>query len=52
MTSLISNKTDDIIKLCKKYDIKFMYLFGSSATGKITKSSDIDILIAFKDNPH
>ncbi|MBN2727970.1 MAG: nucleotidyltransferase domain-containing protein [Bacteroidales bacterium] len=49
MNPLIANKIKELEKLCLKYDIKTMYLFGSAASGHFNDDSDIDILISFKD---
>ena len=39
-----------IRKVALKFDLQFIYLFGSKATGKDTKLSDIDIAVFLK-NP-
>lgn len=31
------------------YDVKIMYVFGSAVTSNFSESSDVDILISFKD---
>ena len=49
MLSLMKNKIDELQLLCEKYDVKSMYLFGSATTEKFNDSSDIDILISFKE---
>lgn len=36
-------------ELCRKYNVKSLYLFGSAANGKNTPSSDIDLLVDFID---
>jgi predicted nucleotidyltransferase len=51
MLSLMKNKIDELQLLCEKYDVKSMYLFGSATTEKFNDSSDIDILISFKEIP-
>ena len=44
--ALIESKLERVQILCKKYDIKEMYFFGSSVNGKYTKGkSDLDIFI-------
>lgn len=35
--------------MCVKYDVKTMYLYGSATTDHFNDSSDIDILISFKE---
>lgn len=37
--------------LCKKFNIKLMYLFGSQAKGNAAKQSDFDIAVLFKKEP-
>jgi hypothetical protein len=41
------NKTErqKIINLCRKNDIYMVGLFGSTARGEATKSSDVDLLV-------
>jgi predicted nucleotidyltransferase len=49
MNKIIEGKEIAIRDLCKQYDVKSLYLFGSGSTGKLKKSSDIDILVSFQD---
>lgn len=49
MQGLIKDKMQEIRVLCQTFDIKTMYAFGSICTDKFNDSSDIDILISFKD---
>ena len=49
MNKIIEGKEVAIRDLCIQYDVKSLYLFGSVNTGKFKKSSDIDILVSFKD---
>ena len=49
MNHIIDDKKEQLIVLCKAYDIEKMYLFGSICTDEFSASSDIDILISFKD---
>ena len=51
MIDLIQTKQQELVALCQKYDVKTMHLFGSAATDDFHPSSDIDILISFKDIP-
>ncbi len=51
MNKLISENIDAIKRLCEKYEVKSMYLFGSSSKGKFNETSDIDILITFREIP-
>ena len=49
MHKTIKNKLTQLQKLCQKYDVKTMYLFGSACTDEFNQDSDIDIMIEFKD---
>ena len=49
MHKIITDNRENLIELCKKYNVKTMYVFGSASTGNLKKTSDIDILISFKD---
>jgi hypothetical protein len=49
MQRFIEDKIDQLKGLCKTYDVKKLYVFGSVCTDKFTADSDIDILISFKD---
>ena len=51
MNSLITENIDTIKKLCEKYEVKSMYLFGSGSKGEFRDTSDIDILITFHEIP-
>ncbi|HBO16479.1 MAG: putative nucleotidyltransferase [Candidatus Moranbacteria bacterium GW2011_GWE2_35_2-] len=42
---LIKDKTGEFSKIFAKHKVVFAYLFGSQATGKAIKNSDIDIAI-------
>lgn len=48
---LIEENKEKLHALCVKYDIKTMYLFGSVVSGQFSDTSDIDILISFKEIP-
>ena len=52
MLNLIENNKIELQRLCEQYDIKSMYVFGSAVTSDFNESSDIDILISFKDIPY
>jgi predicted nucleotidyltransferase len=51
MVGFIEKYKDKLQRLCEKYDIKTMYLFGSATSSEFKDSSDIDILISFKEIP-
>ena len=52
MVDLIEKNKARLQELCKKYDIKTMYLFGSATSDEFKDSSDIDILISFQEIPY
>jgi len=45
--NLIDKNIDIIKRLCEKYKVKELYVFGSVLTDKFNDSSDIDILVQF-----
>ncbi|NLI99766.1 MAG: hypothetical protein GX371_01250 [Bacteroidales bacterium] len=44
---LVDKNKDVIIKLCEKYRVKELYLFGSILTDSFNEFSDIDMLVLF-----
>ncbi|MDR1846552.1 MAG: nucleotidyltransferase domain-containing protein [Bacteroidales bacterium] len=48
-TTIINNEM--IKNLCKQYNVKKLYAFGSVLTDKFTDKSDIDLIVDFKDMP-
>ena len=49
MQKIIKDNKNHLIELCKRYDVKSMYVFGSACSEEFGDDSDIDILISFKD---
>lgn len=49
MNQVITDNIDELKNLCKTYDIKEMFIFGSACTENFSDQSDIDILISFND---
>ena len=49
MQKFILDKIRELKKICETYDVRTMYIFGSACTDKFNNSSDIDILVSFKD---
>jgi len=41
---------DDVIKLCQKYFINELSIFGSSIRDDFTDNSDVDFLVSFTSN--
>lgn len=50
MDNIINKAKRFIEDINKKYKIKFVYIFGSQATGKATENSDIDIALYFEED--
>jgi predicted nucleotidyltransferase len=48
MNRIVGDKLEELIKLCKTYQVKTMYVFGSVCTDRFNDDSDIDILISFE----
>ena len=51
MNKVITDKLDILQLLCKKYDVKTMYVFGSVCTTQFDDQSDLDFLISFNNIP-
>jgi uncharacterized protein len=47
MNKIVSDKLEDLKRLCVTYNVKTMYVFGSVCTDNFNENSDIDILISF-----
>lgn len=45
---IIKKHKDEILKICKKYKVAQLYIFGSEAKETSKKSSDIDFIVFFK----
>lgn len=49
MNSILIDNLDEIKSYCRKYGVRNLYAFGSSVTSNFTATSDVDLLISFKD---
>jgi len=47
MTTKLDLKTEKLHKLCKKFDVKELYLFGSATTNAFSVDSDLDFIVKF-----
>ncbi|MDR3329177.1 MAG: nucleotidyltransferase domain-containing protein [Prevotellaceae bacterium] len=47
MNKIITDRVGALKSLCKTYNIKNMYVFGSVCTDRFSDQSDIDFLISF-----
>lgn len=45
--NLIEKNIEKLKKLCDKYNVSKLYVFGSVISGKFRKDSDIDFLVRF-----
>ena len=45
--NLIERNIEKLKKLCDKYNVSKLYVFGSVISGKFKKDSDIDFLVTF-----
>jgi len=51
MNKIITDKIQDLRRLCKEYRIKTMYAFGSITSDKFKQISDVDLLVEFESLP-
>lgn len=49
MRKIIEDKLEELKRLCEKYDVETMYIYGSACTDNFNEDSDIDIIISFKE---
>lgn len=47
MATKIDLKTEQLQQLCKKFNVKELYLFGSAVSGDLTEDSDLDFIVKF-----
>jgi uncharacterized protein len=50
MNQIIKDRTEEIIRLCVKYNVRNLYAFGSVCNSNFNDLSDIDLLVAFDKN--
>lgn len=50
MNKIITDKVNEIIRLCTSYNVRNLYAFGSVCNSNFNDSSDIDLLVAFDKN--
>lgn len=48
---IIDNKKEELSKICKKYHVSLLFVFGSILTSKFNKGSDIDFVVYFEPLP-
>jgi len=47
MNKILTDKVNDLKKLCEIYKVRSMYVFGSVCTENFNENSDLDFLISF-----
>ena len=47
MATKVDFKTKQIQELCKKFNVKALYLFGSATTDDFSEDSDLDFIVKF-----
>lgn len=47
MATKVDLKTDQLQQLCKKFNVKELYLFGSATTDNFSEDSDLDFIVKF-----
>ena len=47
MATKVDLKTEQLKQLCKKYNVKELYLFGSATTDNFSEDSDLDFIVKF-----
>ncbi|WP_247232937.1 nucleotidyltransferase family protein [Telluribacter sp. SYSU D00476] len=47
MHQVLSENMDRIQDLCKRYNVKFLFAFGSVCADRFSENSDIDLLVTF-----
>jgi predicted nucleotidyltransferase len=47
MATKVNLRTEQLRKLCQKFDVKELYLFGSATTDDFSEESDLDFLVKF-----
>ena len=53
MTRVLEGHRPELVKLCRKYRVRRLDVFGSAARGDFNEhSSDVDLLVEFDDMPH
>ena len=50
MLSIIQDKQTELIRLCQKYHVRRLDIFGSAATETMQPQSDLDFLVEFDDS--
>lgn len=47
MAPKVDLKTEQLQQVCKKYNVKELYLFGSATTDYFSEDSDLDFIVKF-----
>jgi predicted nucleotidyltransferase len=46
--NIVERQIDSVKRLCDRYKVKNLYLFGSALTDRFSDKSDVDLLVEFK----
>jgi len=47
MATKVDLKTEQLQKICKKFNVKELYIFGSAITDNFSENSDLDFIVKF-----
>ena len=47
--NIVESNIDIILDLCKKHNVKQLFVFGSVLTNRFKKNSDVDLIVDFQD---
>jgi predicted nucleotidyltransferase len=47
--NIVEENINELVKLCKLYKVRELYIFGSVLTEKFNDNSDIDLIVQFDD---
>ncbi len=47
LPDILTERSDEVSRLCRKYNVNALFVFGSAVTGRFSESSDLDFLVTF-----
>lgn len=50
MVEVVKDNIEKINSVCKKYGVKYLYVFGSAVNGKFNAESDVDFMVDYYRN--
>ena len=51
MNRLLTEKMSELKVICREFNVRELFVFGSITNGHFTSKSDIDFLVSFEDMP-